>query len=391
MSPQSTIGADAPRTLLLGAYGHGNSGDDVFLHAALRLFAKHMLCINSADDNLLPAGVADRVTTIATVGKRDILKKLVTLLRTDNFVYCGGDLWVELYGERRPRQQLYKMLLLNLVGRLLGKKVFYLGCGIGALHGYSLFLARMSARLAHGIITREERSARVLQLPTVSVLPDLAINLPFYRPRLHHMPRANQPFVVGISLLYYVPDPKTGFPNLLKVLCELAIHFPPHTVLKLLPMQTGEETVHNDVWASEQLQQVLSKNGFTATIEVVSDLASLVERFGDCHLVIGARLHAAILTTLNATPCLGIAYRPKVASFFADNNLGEYCVDIDALDQLPRVFSAMLANYAVAAERFYAASQMNLAEQPKYQHYVEMMTHANKDDDVYQDLSAEVE
>ena len=164
MSPRFNPGAAVPKTLLLGAYGHGNSGDDVFLHAALRLFAKHKLYGNSADDSLLPAGVTEQVTTIATTGKGDVFKKLSILLSVDIFVYCGGDLWVELYGERKPRQQLYKMLLLNLAGRLLGKKIFYLGCGIGALRGYSLFLARLSARLAHGIIVREERSARVLRL-----------------------------------------------------------------------------------------------------------------------------------------------------------------------------------------------------------------------------------
>src|SRR6266702_1396691 len=169
---------DKPHTLLLGSYGRGNLGDDVFLVAAAELFANHKLYINSADDSLLPDSAKGLVTTISTTSSKDALKKLQIFLKVKNIVYWGGDVWVELYGDHFPRQSLYKMIALNAFARLFNKKVHYVGCGIGKLRGWSLMLAKMSARLGHTVIARERRSAEVLGLAGVEVMPDLAINLP---------------------------------------------------------------------------------------------------------------------------------------------------------------------------------------------------------------------
>ena len=357
-------------TLLLGSYGRGNLGDDVFLAAAAELFKHHDLYINSADDTLLPEHAQKAVETISTEGFADVIKKAKVFLKIKNIVYFGGDVWVELYGNRFPRQSLYKMVLLNSLARLFGKKIHYIGTGIGQLRGWSLMLARASARLSHTIVAREKRSADVLGLAGVEVLPDLAVNLPYYRPKLHKLPAAGHPFVIGISLLYHLPDPGVNFPLLAGQIAAFIDALPSDRFrVVLLPMLVSDHDDYDDQWASEQVQQLVSS---TVPVEIYQahNLQDLIQTLGDFHLVVGTRLHTNILATLNATPCLGIAYRAKVSSFFADNSLGKYCVDLAEVGHLPEIFWQMYHNYPVVAEQFRGVSKRNLAQKEAYRAFV---------------------
>jgi polysaccharide pyruvyl transferase WcaK-like protein len=326
------------------------------------------LYINSADDSLLPESAKGLVTTISTTSAHDALKKLRVFLKVKNIVYWGGDVWVELYGDRFPRQSLYKMIALNTLARLFGKKIHYVGCGIGRLTGWSLMLARMSAGLSHTVIARERRSAEVLGMAGVGVLPDLAVNLPYYQPRLHAMP-IGRPFVIGISLLYHVPEPAQNFPRLIEYMARFIESLPAEKFkVVLLPMLVSRQEPHDDLWASQQVQ-ALAQSGATVEIYQAKNLQDMVRKLGEFDLIIGTRLHANILGTFNATPCLGIAYRAKVHSFFHDNDLASYCIDLDSLEQLPTVFAAMYDQYATTAQRFYDASQRNLAQKEAYKKF----------------------
>jgi polysaccharide pyruvyl transferase WcaK-like protein len=356
-----------PSTILLGSYGRGNLGDDVFLVAASELFANHKLYINSADDSLLPESAKGLVATISTTSAKDAIKKLKVFMEVKNIVYFGGDVWVELYGDRFPRQSLYKMVALNVLARLFGKKIHYVGTGIGRLSGWSLALARASARLGHTIITRERRSAEVLGLAGVEVRPDLAINLPYYHPRLHTLPASNKPFVIGISLLYHLPDPEQNFPKLADHVAKFIDSLDPKRFrVVLLPMLVSDQEPRDDLWASERVMEQL-KSKVPVEIYKATSLENMIDTLGNFDLVIGTRLHANILATFNAVPCLGIAYRAKVGSFFRDNDLSDFYIELDALDELPKTFQHMYANYSQVAQKFYDASNRNLVQKEAYQ------------------------
>ncbi len=359
-------------TLLLGSYGRGNLGDDVFLVAAAQLFAGHRLYINSAHDDLLPDIAKSLVTTISTTSVRDAWKKVRVFLEVDSIVYWGGDVWVKWYGNRFPRQPLYKMIGLNILARAFGKKVHYVGCGIGKLSGYSLWLARLSARLATTVILREQRSASILNIPGATVLTDLAVNLPFYQPRTHRLPEKGQPFVIGVSLLYHLPDPHRNFPRLIEHVSTFIASLPAGDFrVILLPMLVSKSEKRDDLWASQQLQIRLREAGIACEIYRPQSLQDLIETIGSFDLMIGTRLHANILAAFNATPCLGIAYRPKVSSFFHDNNISEHCIDLEALRDLPKQFWSIYHHYEDVAKRFFAVSSINLEQRVAYQEFAD--------------------
>jgi polysaccharide pyruvyl transferase WcaK-like protein len=340
--------------LLLGAYGRGNAGDDVFVYAAKELFSGHEIYINSADNELLPPAVRNSFKTISTVSVADIFEKLRIFLRIRTVVYWGGDLWVELYGTRTPRQLLYKMLLMNVLLRMFGKKIYYVGCGIVKLKGYSLWLAKLSASMAHGIVLREQYSRKLLAMPRSVVLPDIAINLPFVRPRQHRQ-AARLPMHIVVSLLWSIPNPDENFDRLLDSVATLLNGLDQSSyIVTLLPMQISEAEKNDDLWTSKQLLERL--RGSNVSIYNERDLEKITSLLGSADLVLGARLHTNILAILNGTPAIGIAYRQKVRSFFEDSGLGEYCVDLAQLDELGAVFARVVQQYNAVADEFYLAA-----------------------------------
>lgn len=361
----------APRPiLLLGSYGRGNIGDDAFLAAALRHFPEGTpLYLNSAHDELLPKIARGRVQTIATGDNHDLKKKFKAFKDIKHVVYGGGDLWVELYGDRYPRQSLYKMLGMNMAARLAGKKVHYLGCGIGNLHGYSLFLARASARLANTVIVREARSAKVLGLSRSVVLPDLTTSLDWPVKPPNYEP--GKPFTIGISILYHLPNPEQTFPQLLETLHDFVAGLPAGKFrVVLFPMLISPSDAKDDLWAARQLQ--LALNDADVTISPARELDDFVSELASIDLMIGARLHANILAMLTGTPCLGIAYRPKVMSFFAANKLKDYCIDLSHLtaQNLSELFWIMHDAYPYTRQQVLSARTRSIQEGAAYQTFI---------------------
>lgn len=357
--------------LILGSYGRGNVGDDAFLLAALELFPNQILYINSADDELLPAEVKARVTTISTHSLRDIVNKLFVFKRIQAIVYCGGDVWVELHGNRFSRKSLYKMVILNSILRLAGKQAYYIGCGTGKLTGYSLWLARLAARLANGIMVREQRSAEVLGLSKVQVAPDLTVNLPYFQQKKVRQRDEGQRCLIGISILYYVPNPKRNFTRLLDSLTKLVESLPKEKFrIILLPMLVSSRTPHDDLWASKQLLSRI--NTHDVQIIVPHNVKECVNTLSSLDILVGVRLHANILATLSGTPCLGVAYRPKVSSFFHDNEIDEYCcANFEELSELETNFWNMYHNYPKVRQHFSHISKQLINKRSAYHAFVD--------------------
>ncbi|HSX00249.1 MAG TPA: polysaccharide pyruvyl transferase family protein [Patescibacteria group bacterium] len=362
----------AKPVLLLGSYGRGNIGDDAFLAAAIRHLPENVpLYVNSAYDELLPRIARGRTQTLATTGNHDLRKKIKAFKGVKHIIYCGGDLWVELYGATYPRLSLYKMVAMNLLARMSGKRVYYLGCGVGDLRGYSLLLARMSARLANTVIVREPRSAKVLGLRRTVVLPDLITSLGWPVKPKKHSP--GKPFTIGISILYHLPNPEHTFPQLLETLHAFVASLPAENFrVVLFPMLVSPSDPKDDLWVARQLQLALD-DVVDVVISPARELDDVVEELADVDLMIGARLHANIIALMTGTPCLGIAYRPKVSSFFGANKLQDYCIDLSHLTtkNLSELFWKMRDTYPRVMQQTMDARDDNIQEGASYQIFIE--------------------
>jgi polysaccharide pyruvyl transferase WcaK-like protein len=341
--------------LLLGSYGRGNIGDDIFLVAAMELIANKTIYINCAEDAPLPFHIKDKVSTFSTDFHKNIFLKIKIFLSLDTIIYWGGDLWVLLYGDRFPRRSLYKMLIVNLIARLFRKKVMYVGVGIGDLYSYDLLLARASARLAHTIAVREQRSSDLLQLPQVTILPDLAINLPYLRPRLHKSPAKSEKWTIGISVLYHIPNPETNFPIYIQEMANFINNLDPEKYkIAYLPFLVTN-AIYDDMWATQELIKLVKA---TMEYEVIStkSIEEYTNTLTGYECIIATRLHASILAVYNGVPSIGISYRPKVTSFYNDNGLEPYCIPIEEIGRLSTLFDSLVTSYNNRAREYFDAS-----------------------------------
>jgi polysaccharide pyruvyl transferase WcaK-like protein len=358
------------RLLLLGSYGRGNIGDDAFLVAAQTLLQEFDLIINSADDHLIPEYIRSSVIArIPTDSIGSVLQTLWHLVHAHGIVYGGGDLWVELEGDRFPRLSLWKMLLLNTAARSFRKKVVYLGCGAGNLDGFSLRLARASARLATHIVARDQKTIEILQAKNAQALADLTVNL-FERGSKKSLPAS--PATIGISVMYYIPSPGDTFnPYILRIaefisdVCKSSdIKF------KLFPLYLSGDP-HNDLWASQQLlQHIHPKYRQRVELVIPKDLDHFFDELRNIDLMIGTRLHSNILSILTGIPSIGLAYRPKVQRFFEAIGLQQYCIPIEKLELLQDAFNRMQQHYTVEAQAFRTARDTLFESKKAYEDVV---------------------
>ncbi len=355
------------KILLLGSYGRGNVGDDLFLIAIRNLLGDSSITINAADASTLPASIRNNVTVIPTAISASPVNILKTILRTDYVIYGGGDLWVELYGDRFPRQSLYKMVILNLLARVLGKKVFYIGCGAGSVTGYSLWLARLSARLASGVIARDQSTISLLKIKDAQVLPDVTVNLP----SLAKIDKQkNTKFTVGIAPLYYIPSPEKNFPILLDEISKLIESLPKQDYrFVIFPMLRSVEESHDDLWVAEQLKTLV--DGYDISIYSNPEPETYINAIAKTDMIIGVRLHANILALLSGTPALGIAYRPKVKRMFHEQGMDKYCIDLENISGIVPKFLEIRGNFTQAISDANNTKKNMLARKVDYQKYFE--------------------
>lgn len=338
------------KILLLGSYGRGNVGDDAFLYVAAKLFEGNELYINSADDSLLPVDLLGKVHTIPTTGYGEIFKKIRVFFSISHVVYFGGDLWVELYGDKMPRQSLYKMVILNTALKLFGKNIAYIGCGAGNISGYSLLLAKLSAYAADLIVVREERTKSLLKLDRVIVLPDLTINLieasEITKTNLNNTNKVR----IGVSVMYHIPDAQSAYPEYIRQMSQILSEIQTRNSsisIELIPMLISGDA-HDDLHVCKELANIVNEETGTK-IEILEyeSLPDFMSKLSNYTLVIGTRLHTNILAILTGVPAIGIAYRPKVRSFFEQTGFEDLCVSLDNIDTLPNLVTKVIANYDV--------------------------------------------
>jgi glycosyltransferase involved in cell wall biosynthesis/polysaccharide pyruvyl transferase WcaK-like protein len=338
-------------TLVLGSYGRGNIGDDVFLYAVQQFVHPDRIIINCADVEKLPKDLREKFHVIDTHFLKDFFHKLGVLFRVKTVIYVGGDVWTLMYEDVVQRKHLYKMILVNSVLRLLGKKVLYVGTGVGDLDTLSLYMARVSAYFAHYIIFRDQESARRMSLKRekYSVLPDLAsvIDVP---------KKASQKKQIALSLLYHVSDKEKNYPILKRAFVDLIRTYSEKGYsFVFVPMLKTEEILHDDVWVGRDIKKEIQCVDFIVLTD--HSVEGVLRAFNESELVVSTRLHAALLSVLVKTPVLAVSYRGKVTRAMTDMGLSEYVLLVDDINKLNSSISYILDTYTEAQKKVEDASQ----------------------------------
>ncbi|MBU3668356.1 MAG: glycosyltransferase [Candidatus Taylorbacteria bacterium] len=334
--------------LVLGSYGRGNIGDDVFLYAIRKHIDERRIYINCADTSLLPDDLHGVFRTIDTHFFRHWIHKIHVFFGLKYIIYAGGDVWTLMFEDRIKRKHLYKMLCVNLVARICGKKVIYLGTGVGDLDSLSVFLSRMTCLFTSYVVFRDQESARKLHLSrnVYSVLPDLASQLKIEGA----ISRKKQ---IAFSLLYFVPNPKKNYTHIRDAYISLAHEYIQKGYdIVLVPFLKTSEVVEDDLWVAKDIMKYIPKE-YMHHIRICTDhsIFGVTQVFKESILVVASRLHASILSVLSETPVIAISYRGKVSRAMADMGLSQFVLNIDDINKLSTTVSYILDTYPDALQR----------------------------------------
>lgn len=324
---------------LIGSYGRGNIGDDAFLYAISKLITKHDIVINTSIDAPLPVAVREKINTVATSATKDIFKKIKYFLRSDYIIYGGGDLWVELYEDFFKRKSLWSMIFVNLLCKTFGKKIMYVGVGAGNIIGLSLKLAHFSAKLADEIIYRDETSKKAINIPG-PVLPDITCTL-IEDSQQAISSSKNSKVVIGLSLMYYIPNPELEFEEYLHTIVNQLQMFDKHkTEFIIFPMMISKTLDKDDLWASQQFTNLMK--GYNVTISKERDIEKIMQKLSSLDLMIATRLHGSILANWMGSKSVGIAYRPKVSRYYEMMISSKLKLDLKQLNALYSLSAGVL-------------------------------------------------
>ncbi|HEX4903611.1 MAG TPA: polysaccharide pyruvyl transferase family protein [Acidimicrobiales bacterium] len=280
-------------TLLCGAFGQGNPGDDALLDAFARALHGHDLLVTSPG----PPGTGGHVApTAAGVGR--------ALLEAGAVVVGGGTVFKTLHpaSGRPPHALLLRTAALVTACRARDVPVALVGVGAGDLRTRrSRSLAAHIARHADLVVLRDEESA--------AVLSDCGVAGPFrigadaaWTVLDAPVPAARRGALVVVShLVHRRADRAAG---LLSRVVDSLLARGLDVVLE--PWQPADVELARKVCERDRDAPV------TLADRPVT-LADTVQRAARSEVVVSARFHGLVAAGTAGTPALAIAHEPKLA------------------------------------------------------------------------------
>lgn len=310
-------------TLLCGAFGQSNPGDDALLDAFARVLADRELLVpvtGSPSLDLSPDGPPTGGRPVSGRG-RYIPPTAASVARSlrvaDAVVVAGGTVFKLLHpsARRHPLGLLARTAALQAGARARGIPFALVGVGAGDLRGSTARrLVRRIADHADLLVLRDEESAAVLR--------DAGATGPF---RVAADP-AWSLLAAPASAATPGPDPQRSQPVLVAI-SHLADRDPVRLsdrIAALVDHHTGRGVeVHLQPWQggveAADVQLALSVRNRARLPRMVhvrsrpADLHDAVASCADARAVVGLRFHSLVAAAAAGRPFLAIAHEPKLA------------------------------------------------------------------------------
>ena len=294
------------RILLVGFYDGQNIGDQAILRAAVQ----QIKTLATADQPITITVLSSNPQLIRTqhplidrvLQLRNPFHLFKALLGCDLLIFAGGAMlfdfsWldsIKLCG----KSPILFWLALTVAARILGRKVFWLGVGVGPLNSrLSTALIRLTAPLVSHITLRDEYSHQLLQnicnhkLKRITTTADWAFTLE--PPPLTAPPISDKPYIVLVpaNIPNHPQDPLDFFAYLSAHLDLNCIVLPTHRLKD---------------------KQAFAALGQIHWPETLDDYLAVL---AGAELVVSMRMHAIILAGIVGVPALTVkTYDPKLTS-----------------------------------------------------------------------------
>ena len=299
---------DSKQVLISGYYGFDNFGDDAILQVIVSNLKKSKLRtkITAISNNPLKIKINYHIDSVYTFNFTEIIEKLK---KCDLFISGGGSL---LQNATSTKSLLYYLILI-LLAKLLGKKVFVYAQGVGPVNGFiQRFLTCTVLKTVNQITVRDEDSLNLLE---GWGLKAIKTSDPVWNLDLNQKPNHDDNKIkVGIQLREW----QTLDDNKLKILAEaVKTHFNPEKyAIIIIPLQEDK-----DYTVCRKLKIILQDEFGYDNAEIASsdNISGKLKILNSLDFLIGMRFHACLITIKAGIPTLALSYDPKVKSLAVDS------------------------------------------------------------------------
>lgn len=364
------------RALLLGAYGQTNLGDDLLMYNYLTYISSlgfSDIHVNASEARHIPAAIHKQFPGLQVFEtyNTSFLTLLKLMRQADAIFYGGGTVYKELYSStgRGRYTVITRVMLFNLLAKLLGKKVFGLHIGIGTIKtGFGRLVTRLALLGSTHTTFRDNKSyayaRNVLHVPErlVSHSTDGLFLDPHWRGVWHNASGVVAPadkHVVGINVLSDIPDwvDRANYITTMRAFVRRLLENGNHVVF--LPFQTAFND-NNDLKFinKEIIPHLRGLTNYHVAADV--DITNIVSYLQQLDVLVGMRFHSLLLATAAGTPFLAIAYDTKCWRFVTEAGYA-HAIKIEDLtaDTLEQAYDKLLADKASAKTQLASIADTN--------------------------------
>ena len=311
------------RLVALGYQGFGNLGDEAILTGIEAILADSGVSVGWVVCGPQPASVAafPKARRIPAPRLLPSARAIRAIARSDGLLLSGGGLIHDHWPTIVARYLLWIVL-----ARALGRRVVWLGVGVGPLRRRSQrWLARLALGLSTAALVRDAESASLLGGggEKVTVVPDAAIFNP--SPSGVVQDRRRVGVIVRGPISTSRADPAALARDVVALVAGLRRHDRDPEPLTLAG--TADDAFTRQLVAEAQIQSI--------PLEVVPlgpTPQDALRRLAGCSATVSIRLHGLVLSAAAGVPCVPVAYDAKVRSAADALGLAEAVIGLEELD-----------------------------------------------------------
>ncbi|MCL5774450.1 MAG: polysaccharide pyruvyl transferase CsaB [Firmicutes bacterium] len=327
----------APKIVISGYYGFGNTGDEAILDSIVKTFKTLSPQCKIVVLSQNPAKTG-RDFEVQAISRKNIPFILAELFTADLFISGGGGLIQDVTGF----STISYYLGLIWLARFVGVRTMIYAQGIGPI------ITEKGKKLGKKIISRVN-CITVRDNESKQVLENLGINSSFIivtadpvmalepcpASRVEEILKKENIYSKNLPLLGVSVRPWKTEINHSSIIAGALKRFMeniPAQVL-LIPFQRSQ-----DYELCKNIESLLP-SGSARTLEEVYKPDELLGLMSRLDLLAGMRLHSLIFSAINRTPAVGISYDPKVKNFLSI--IGAPCISLEELSD-ERLLEVML-------------------------------------------------
>ncbi len=305
---------------LIGYYGANNIGDDIMLLALIENLVRlrpdikiNILLVANCQNNdlafLKPFSYNIHYYKRNAISHISNLRIILHAIKDCESVFWGG-------GTCFTDEDGLGIKVL-LLAKLFGKKVGYIGIGIGNLKRVKNILITMLAlKLANVVVFRDKysfmKAQSILKQKNYYLTEDLVYLL--YKTIENYKSNApkNQICISWRNLDNYLPTDSARLVNTLIVFISFLYKTNPQSRFILLPFDDSDIPIHQEIY--DKVKNEIPNLDIELTAQNTA-MEAKIQIIGNSKFFLSVRLHGFILGNMLGIPTMGFEYSPKISYF----------------------------------------------------------------------------